>query len=104
MTDLAKWQGWETAGSRNDAEVTGWKEPFRESLPFSNPPSPFPGSIGIINLEKIREVIYGLQSLGDKILSHKELRSEIGSPSVYASIAEGEFLSQGQVNMAESWF
>ncbi len=40
---------------------------------------PLPRSIGIINLGEIRDLIYGLQSLRGKILSRKELQSEIGS-------------------------
>src|ERR1039458_9597942 len=53
--------------------------PFWESLPFGNSPPPLPRSIGISNLGGIRDLIYGLQSLRGKILSRKELQSEIGS-------------------------
>jgi len=52
------------------------------------PLPPLPRSIGIINFGEIRELIYGLQSLRGKILSRKELQSEIGSWMVHASIAE----------------
>jgi hypothetical protein len=37
-----------------------------------------PWSIGIIELGKILDLIYGLQSLRGKILSRKELAAEIG--------------------------
>ena len=51
--------------------------PFWEGLPFSNP-HPLPRrSIRIMDLGEFRDLIYGLQSLRGKILSRKELQSEI---------------------------
>jgi len=40
--------------------------------------TPPPRSIGIIGLGEFREIIYDLQSLRGKILSHKELRDSPG--------------------------
>ena len=61
------------------AVVARYRGLFSESLPFDNSPPPFWRSIGITDLEEIRDLIYGLQSLRGKILSRKELQPQIGS-------------------------
>ena len=73
-------------------------EPFWEGLPFSTPTPPPVGAIGIIDLGEFRDLIYGLQSLRGKILSRKELQSEIESRGL-RQYRGREFLSQGWMNM-----
>jgi hypothetical protein len=62
-------------------------------------PTPPPvGAIGIIDLGEFRDLIYGLQSLRGKILSRKELQSEVESRGL-RQYRGREFLSQGWMNM-----
>jgi hypothetical protein len=54
----------------------GQNSQFGMGLPFSTGP-PSPSISGIINLAANCEIIYGLQSLTDKILSHKGLSTSL---------------------------
>jgi hypothetical protein len=72
---------------------------FGEVYLLVTPLPPPPWSIGIIDLEEIRDLIYGLQLLKGKILSRKEfsLRS---NPDGQCKYRGREFLSQGWMNIA----
>jgi hypothetical protein len=88
--------GRDESRKKGGSESSDWRvqDQFGRVYLLITPPPPYSRSIGIIGLGEIRDLIYELQSLRGKILSHKELQLQIGSQ--WSALVSGPGISQSR--------